>query len=204
MIKVNIEQGSEAWFQQRCGRITGTRFKVLMSGQSTQGYKDLITEIAGELITGEIEETYSNDNMERGKELEVDARSMYKFDRPFSDIDEIGFCLPDEDNEFNDWIGVSPDGISDDGLIEIKCPLRKTHLNYIESGKLPTEYWWQVQGQLYVTGLAWCDFVSYYPNMKMFVVRVFPDVTAFKEITERLRITIPLIKAKLEIYNNYK
>jgi putative phage-type endonuclease len=202
MIKVNIEQGSEAWFQYRCGRITGTRFKTLMSGQTTQGYKDLITEIAGELITGEVEETYSNDAMERGKELEPEARIMYE--NELFKVDQVGFCLPDEENEFSDWIGVSPDGLLYDGMVEIKCPLRKTHLNYIEAGKLPTEYWWQVQGQLFVTGLAWCDFVSYYPNMKMFVVRVFPDVTVFEEITERLRITIPLIKAKLEIYNNYR
>jgi hypothetical protein len=46
MILHNIEQQSEAWYQVRCGKVTGTRFKALVAGESTQTYKDLLTNIA--------------------------------------------------------------------------------------------------------------------------------------------------------------
>ena len=200
MIKILIKQGSSAWFEIKAGRIGGTRFAPLMSGGSTKGYNDLITDMAGELITGEVEEGYSNAIMERGIELEPEARKQYI--EEIADAEEVGFCMPDEDNEFHEWIGVSPDGLGKGGL-EIKCPLRKTHLNYIEKDVLPNEYKWQVQGQLFVTELPYCDFVSYYPGMKLFVVRIYPDKEMHEAITLRLKSTIQKIKDKISMYEKY-
>jgi hypothetical protein len=91
-----------------------------------------------------------------------------------------------------------------DGLIEIKCPLARTHFEYIEGGKLPSEYRYQVQGQLFVTGLPYCDFVSYVEGMKLFMVRVYPDAKLFKEFERRLDILIEQVKTKLENYNKYE
>ncbi len=201
MIKINIEQGSEAWFQCRLGRVTGTRFKFLMSGKSTKGYQDLITEIACEVVSGEIEDTYSNADMERGIELEPHARKSYE-DLFSVKVDEVGFCIPDEGNEFADWIGISPDGITE-GLQEFKCPKMKTHWRYISSDKLPSEYRWQVQGQLFVSSLPWCDFMSYHPSLKPFVIRVYPNIEDHEAITIRLRETIILVKEEIKNYKQY-
>lgn len=198
MIIIDIEQGSNAWFQNRLGRITGTRFKALMSGESTQGFKDLITTLTGEILSGEIEETYSNSNMERGKELEPIARKEYEsiFE---TDVKEYGFVLPDEDKFYHEYCGVSPDGHK----LEIKCPLIKAHLNYIEKNVMPNEYKWQVQGQMFVTGWDYIDFMSYYPNLKPFIIRVYPDNEMHQQIEERLKIAIELIKIRIEKYNQY-
>ena len=201
MIKVLIEQGSEAWYQARLGRITGTRFNALMMTDSTKGYKDLISDIACEMISGEFDEQFKSTLMDRGNEVEPEARGLYEelFE---TTVEQVGIVYPDEDNEFHEWVGVSPDGLTD-GLLEIKCPLRKTHLNYIGEGVLPSEYKWQVYGLLFVTGLPYCDFMSYFPDMKPFIVRVHPDDEIFKLISTRLRLTIQRIKEKLEMYNNY-
>lgn len=203
MIIVNCEQGSESWFHNRCGRVTGTRFKSLMMGESTQGYKDLITNMACEIITGRMEETYSNAAMEHGIETEPIARAAYEalFE---AEVKTVGFVMPDEDNKYHEWIGVSPDGIVGSSIIEIKCPLMRTHMEYIEAGKLPSEYRYQVQGQLFVTGFEYCDFVSFVDGMKLFVVRVYPDVEMFKEFEARLDVTIDRVKAKLASYNQYE
>src|SRR5664279_5721337 len=169
MILHKIEQHSEAWFVSRCGRVTGTCFKALIASETTATYKDLITDIACEIITGRQQESnYSNANMEHGTETEPKARKEYEiiFD---CDVKEVGFVTPDEDHKYHEWIGVSPDGIlSDNGLLEIKCPMMKTHLGYIEAKKLPSEYRYQVQGQLFVTGYDYCDFMSYVEGMKPF------------------------------------
>lgn len=201
MIKILIEQGSANWFSARLGRVTGTRFNSLMMTNSTKGYKDLISNIVCEMISGEFDEQFKTALMERGNEVEPEARDFYS--HLFEvDVDQVGIIYPDEDNEFHEWVGISPDGLTEGGL-EIKCPLRKTHLNYIIGGILPKEYYWQVYGSLFVTGLPYWDFMSYFPDMKPFILRVYPDKEVFKKIEERLRITIGLIKERLEFYEGY-
>jgi len=64
-------------------------------------------------------------------------------------------CLrhPNPDNFF---IGASPDGIAEDGvMLEIKCPPRRL------IGPIPPDYYWaQMQGQLEVCNLERCDFLE--------------------------------------------
>jgi len=203
MIIYKCEQHSEAWHEARCGRVTGTRFKDLIMGESTKGYKDLVTNIACEIITGRAEETYTNAIMEAGIETEPEARKEYE--NQFGvDIKQVGFIIPDENHVYHDWIGISPDGLTqDEGMIEIKCPLMKTHLGYIEANVLPSEHEKQIQGQLFVTGLKYCDFISYVNNMKPFIVRVKPDLKLFAEFETRLNKLITEVKKKIELYNKY-
>jgi len=203
MIKSLFEQGSEAWFDARCGKITGTRFKTLMSAESTIGYKDLVTDLAGEILTGEIEQGYTNEDMQRGIDLEPEARKLYEY--LFEcEVEEVGFCEPDEDNVFHGLIGISPDGLlKDSGITEFKCPKRKTHLNYIEKNVMPNEYKWQIQGQLFVTGVKYCDFMSYHPKLKPFIIRVHPNAEMHESITEALKTINIAIKQKLDSYKLY-
>lgn len=199
MIVVDIDQNSEAWYKLKAGMISGTRFSKVMAGDSTATYKDLITDLAGEIITGEVEETYTNAVMERGKELEPQARALYT--ELIGEVREAGFCLMDGQE---DWIGVSPDGLTDKGIIEIKCPIRKTHLNYIETDKLPSVYKWQVHGNMMATGAKYCDFMSYYPKLKPFIIRVEPDKEMQAKLMVEIEKTIGLVKAKIEVYNKYE
>lgn len=199
----NFEQKSEAWHEARCGRVTGTRFKALMAAESTQTYKDLVTELACEIVSKRQEESYISADMERGVLLEPIARNLYSsiFE---VEVREVGFITPDENNPFYEWVGISPDGyLPDGGLLEIKCPKYKTHFSYITDDKLPYEYRHQVQGQLYVSEAPYCDFISYAENMKPFIIRVFPDLELHKEYTLRLTKLITEVKDKLKIYNNY-
>ena len=201
MIKVNIEQHSEAWHQIKLGRFTGSRFAKLMAGETTDTYKDLLVEVAGEILTGESEETYINADMERGSELEPEARQQYE--NIFGEVEQCGFILLDENNPIQEYVGYSPDGLIKDGLIEIKCPKLKTHINYIRANILPNTYKWQVQGGLMITGAKWCDFISYYPNLKPFIIRVYPDLEMHKQLTERIKISIIRLNEILKTYKEY-
>lgn len=202
MITLNIEQRSEAWYESRCGRVTGTRFADLVSGESTKTYKSLVSDIACEIITHRQEEGYTNAAMEHGIETEPEARAEYETVTG-TKVTEAGFIMRDEIDKYHDWVGISPDGLTSDGMIEIKCPMMRTHLEYIEGGKLPTEYRHQVQGQLFVTGLPYCDFVSYVEDMKPFIVRVFPDEELFTEFEKRLDKLIIDVTEKLNKYYKY-
>jgi len=203
MILHNIEQHSEAWHEIRCGRVTSTRFKNLVAKDTTDSYKDLVTNIACEIITGKMEEGYTNALMEQALELEPIARKQYEilFD---TEVKTIGFLTPDEDHKYHEWIGISPDGLlSDNGLLEIKCPLAKTHFEYIENNVLPSEYRYQVQGHLFVSGLSYCDFMSFVEGMKPFVIRVYPDPELFNEFEKRMDILMVQVLEKIHLYNKY-
>ncbi len=200
MIKVNVEQGSEAWHEAKLGLFSGTSFSTVVSGKDTKGYKDLILNVAGQMISGQKDETYSNANMERGIELEPEAKKEYEslFE---VEVEEVGLCLMDD---LDEWVGVSPDGLVDEiGGLEIKCPLMKTHLSYMNAGKLPTEYKWQVQGALFVTGREWWDFMSYYPNLKPFIFRVEPDLEMHDKLKGRLIEAIEDVKVQIAQYKQY-
>lgn len=204
MIIYNIEQHSEAWHEARCGRVTGTRFKNLVSKETTDSYKDLVTNIACEIITGEAEETYVSPAMQYGIETEPEARREYE---TITDaiVTQVGFVIPDEEHKYHNWIGISPDGLlSNDGILEIKCPLARTHFEYIERGVLPAEYRYQVQGQLFVTGFNYCHFMSYVPGMKPFIIEVLPDAELFELFNQRLDKLILEVQEKLYKYHNYK
>ena len=76
-------------------------------------------------------------------------------------------------------------------------------MNYLLANKLPSEYRHQVQGQLFVTGLEYCDFMSYVEGMKPFIIRVYPDLELFKEYEKRLDILIEQVNEQLINYNQY-
>ena len=203
MIIHNIQQRSEAWYSAKCGLVTSTRFKSLCAKETTDAYRDLVTNIACEIITGKMEETYSNALMEQALELEPEARIEYEILMD-TKIKTVGFITPDEDNKYHGWIGDSPDGLIDnEGVLEIKCPLARTHFEYIEANKLPVEYRHQVQGHLFVTGFEYCDFMSFVPGMKAFITRVLPDQELFAEFETRLDKLMIQVLEKLETYSKY-
>jgi hypothetical protein len=203
MIEHNIEQRSEAWYSVKCGLVTSTRFKSLVAKETTDSYKDLVTNIACEIITGKMEEGYSNAMMEYG--IEMEPKAIIEYEDTFDCLVRgVGFITRDEGDKYYEWVGDSPDGLlPENGVLEVKCPLARTHMEYIEANKLPAEYRHQVQGHLFVTGLDFCDFVSYVPGMKLFIFRVYPDLELFKEFELRLDKLIKDVELKLKMYSNY-
>jgi hypothetical protein len=96
-----------------------------------------------------------------GTEHEPDARRVYAYTRN-ADIVQVGF-VPHPTIAMS---GASPDGlIGDLGIIEIKCPRSKTHLNTLLGADIDPEYMAQMQWGLACTGRRWCDWISYDPRM---------------------------------------
>lgn len=201
MIKIYCEQGSEEWYDLRSSRVTGTKFSDLMAKPDTASYRNLVAGICASAFDIDDEgEKFITEDMERGTLLEPEARELYAEMRDVY-VEQVGFILPG--NEYDDWTGISPDGIMEVGMLEIKCPKLATHLSYIREQKLPTTYKWQIMGQLWVTGAEWCDFMSYYQGLKPFIIRVFPDEVIFKSIEEKLNVLIADVRNTIELYNQY-
>lgn len=182
----NCEQGTPEWFECRRGIPTASRFKDVMSkGRSknvpSKVRSTYIMELASERITGVPMATFSTRHTDRGNEFEADARNGYSFLKDV-DVGLVGF-FKNGDN------GASPDGlVGDNGQIEIKTKLADLHLSAVISNSVPAEHIKQVQGQLLVTEREWCDFVSFWPGLPLFIKRMHRDEDIIKEISEALKI----------------
>lgn len=170
-----MKQGTDDWFAARLGKVTASRVADVIAktksgpSASRQAYA---VQLALERITGQREEGFKSAAMQRGTELEAEARAMYET-RFGVLVAEVGF-VPHRIVEMS---GASPDGlIGSDGLLEIKCPDSKQHLEYLQLATAPAKYRPQVQWQMACTGRPWCDFVSYDPRfperLRLHVVRV--------------------------------
>jgi putative phage-type endonuclease len=159
LIIIDCEQQTDEWFTARLGRVTASHFSDVLNKGS--GRKTYMMKLLAERMTGEPQETFSNSAMEWGVETEPQAREYYIGLNKVI-VDQVGFIQLGND------VGCSPDGlVDDDGMIEIKCPFPSTHLGYILKGTLPSIYKPQVQGQLWITGRKWVDFISFDPRVTL-------------------------------------
>ncbi len=174
-----MQQRTEEWYQMRLGKVTASRIYDIVNktkkGDYTQKREDYMNELLCERLTGRHEETYIHSAMQRGIDLEAQARQIYELETA-NDVTEIAF-VPHPRIEMS---GASPDGlIDDDGLIEIKCPKTSTHLDFLNRKEPKLEYICQMQWQMACTGRKWCDFVSYDnrlpENLAYHSIRVFRD-----------------------------
>ena len=169
-------QGTEEWLQARLGIPTASSFdKIITSkgGRSAQS-NAYMGKLLGEFIQGFSEKGIYTEHMERGNRLEPQARVFYST-LTESQVDEVGMVYLNDDKH----VACSPDGLIADlelsrGL-EIKCPMLGNHIGYMLDGKLPTKYKAQVQGSMWITGLAAWDFMSYHPDSPPFITKVVRD-----------------------------
>lgn len=178
----DIEQGSNEWLALRLGLPTCSDLSkiVTSTGEISKQLNDYAKDLASDMLLDQIEEGFKSQWMDRGNDLEDEARKAYE-EYSFNVVEQVSFI------KHSEKLGYSPDGwIGEDGLIEIKCPKKIHHFDYLINKKLPTKYKPQVQGALFASGRKWCDFISYNPNVRkpydLFVVRVFPDKDYFKSL----------------------
>lgn len=180
------EQGSQAWLNERCGKVTASKIADVMAmtksgpGAARKNYMaDLLTERLTELP----KECFVNDAMRWGTEQEPRARAMYSF-HTGNAVTETGF-VPHPTLAMT---GASPDGlVGEPGLVEIKCPNTATHIDTLRGAKIDRKYLLQMHWQMICTEREWCDFVSFDPRlpepMQLHVQRVERDAELVEEIT---------------------
>lgn len=200
----NIEQGSDEWHSLRLGKITASRMSdVLSKGRgSTQSKmaETYMIELLCEQLTGETKPFFENDTMRWGTETEPQARAMYEL-KSGNDVREVAFI------ELNDYVGVSPDGlISDDGMLEIKCPTTITQIKRALSDDYSKDYYTQIQCQLWVADRQWCDFVSFDPRLDIsasyLIQRVHKDKLFIDAMELKVNQFIGIMKERYKLLNN--
>lgn len=166
------EQGTDAWREVKAARFTGTRFASVMAKKDTAAYQNLIVDMAWEMVFGPIQEDrYVSKSMEEGMDREPESIDWYTFETE-SECFQPMFVIDGE----QDYIGVSPDLlVCENWMAQIKNPGRRAHLSVLDSRKLPSQYRWQVQGEIMVAQREGSDFVSYIPQLGGVRVPVEPS-----------------------------
>jgi YqaJ-like viral recombinase domain len=175
----NLIQGSDEWLAQRCGLLTASEMKLIITPTLKVASNDKerahLYELLAQRITNHVEPRYVSDDMLRGHDDEIEARELYA--KHYSHVETVGFVTNDK---FGFTIGYSPDGlVGEVGQIEGKSRRQKfqvqTIIENVESGTIPSDFMIQVQTGLLVTEREWCDFTSYSGGLPMATIRVFPN-----------------------------
>ncbi|KAK0131248.1 hypothetical protein N1851_034070 [Merluccius polli] len=180
------QSNSVEWYHVRKPRLTSSRFREVCHVRGHSSAENL----AERIRKGGVQTAL----MKRGLALEPVAIQEYSRIQNVS-YWPCGFVIhPDAP-----WLGSSPDGVVFDptesppfGLVEIKCPNVKSYVDcsymQMQSGTLKLKhshsYYWQVQGQLLLTGMEWCDFIVF-AEEDILIQRIHRDPEVARVIRER-------------------
>lgn len=182
----------------------GELVKTAMAGQGLYHWgdtaKSYMMEVMASTITEQDKVGGKSAAMERGVDKESDAIDAYAAAK-FTEVAQGRLLL-----RTSDLIAATPDGFVEEdedgpGLIEVKCPESKRHLETWLSRELPSDYLEQVQGQMWVAGRSWCDFVSYddrFPvPMRLVIIRVHRDEEYLASLKAKVTAFAQEVGAKL-------
>jgi len=199
----NMIQGTEEWHAARCGLLTASEMKLIITPaklQYAQNDKEKahLYQLLAQRITNYVEPIYQTFDMLRGKEDEADAKNLYH--EKYSPITDCGFITNDK---WGFTLGFSPDAlVGEDGILECKSRMQKYQVETIIADKCPDEFMIQVQSGLLVSERKWTDFISYCGGMYMGTWRVYADPKIQAAIETAATIFHERIDALLKIYED--
>jgi hypothetical protein len=196
----DCEQGSDEWLRLRMGTPTASEFATVMAqgkgGGESKTRRTYMLKLAGEILTGDPMDNYTNVHMERGKEMEAEARSHYAF---VTDVDltPVGFVR-------NGRMGCSPDRlVGANGALEIKTKLAHLQIECLLKNEFPPDHKAQCQGILFVSEREWIDLGVYWPKLPMLVTRAKRDEPYLKMLKgeiDRFNDELDQIVARIRAY----
>jgi YqaJ-like viral recombinase domain len=195
VIYEDLDQNSPEWFAARLGVPTASMFSAILAKGEGKTRKSYMHRLASEIITGELTEGFTSAAMERGHEMEPEARNYYSF---LHDIEpqRVGFIR-------NGDKGCSPDSlIGEKGMLEIKTKRADLLIDVLDKGEFPSEHKAQCQGALWVAEREWIDICVYWPKMPVFIKRAYRDdayiltlSAAVRAFNEELQETVARVRS---------
>ena len=195
MFELNVIQGSPEWLRSRIGIVSASRFKDVLTEPRAKTDKEVgnlsvtaetyLYELVSMILTDDTP-NFSSAATDWGHENEPLARLEYSM-MTDNNVVETGIFFHD-----NRKAGASNDGVvDDDGMVEIKCPFNTVnHVRTVVAGDMPKEHMPQVQGNLWINGREWCDFISFDPRIdgdgRLFIKRIYRDEAYIKNLERRV------------------
>lgn len=197
------QSSSSKWSEERSKRITASNFKCVATRKKVP-YDNLVKKICAK--PGQV--NFSNKHTEWGKQAEPIALAQYKCELEGNgfivEMQKMGLIV----NPNFPYLGASPDmfvtltkgGEVSHGLVEVKSLSKNRNLTPCEAAQIEKfysfnddkleiskehAYYYQVQGQLAICNVDWCDFVVWTP-CGIEVQRVYKDNVFWNSVLPKL------------------
>lgn len=203
MIIDKSPQGSEAWELIRKGKATGSEIKRILTparlqfAKGDKGAFGYACEKVVELLGVDKEESHKGYWVDRGNELEPQARKVFQQETGLKVV-ECGFIMPHAGARY----GCSVDGLIDDHAIyETKCVSPHVLVKWHADGVVPDEHVMQCQFNLFVTGREMCYFHGFHPQLNSLIVVSMRDEkyqSKFGPALEKFNAIVDEIKLKVK------
>jgi len=190
MTEVEVDQGTEAWYQLRqsvC--ITASRFGDAVGVGRGKPFHFL----QSLLEPPDEDEDVGTIHTQHGISLEPDINEAYQLLTGLR-TKSSGFWIADGGSGLPDIIGASPDAKVYQngtfvGLAEYKAPVYSLHCNREGSRcKIPRSHMAQVQGQMAVCDAPWCDYMAVCTStQQMALLRVHYAPRYWLSVSDSLR-----------------
>ena len=199
-----VTQGSDEWLAMRCGLLTASEMKHVITPTLKAANNDKtrahLYELLAQRVTNYVEPVYISTDMLRGTEDEFYARQAYA--EHHAPVEQVGFVTNDR---WGFTIGYSPDGlVGNDGLIEVKSRRQKfqvqTVIENVLTDTAPLDFMLQCQTGLMVSERQWLDFISYSGGLPMATIRVWPDPVVQDAIEAAATDFEARLQSKLNLY----
>lgn len=205
-----IAENTPEWFAARVGIPTASLLSDIMSNErGNKGgpgapFFKLVDEKCAEIIAGVIRPTGTSFAAQRGVDLEPLALKVYA--EMTGEVIRKPGLLMHKSLRF----GASPDAVrvSDGNIVEVKCPESWPAVVRLRCDQDVSDYRDQIQGQLCVTGAAWCDLVVFDdrlpPDSAMTVIRVPRDEKHIARIEERVKLFNEAVQQRVQQFRSIK
>lgn len=215
MIIVECEQRTPEWYAAKLAIPSTSMFSHIItpSGKPSESSGEYIKQLVAEWLAGkQVDAFRGNKYTDEGKLREPAGEALYEFDSG-NLLRQVGFIYRNEDR----LVGSSTDGlvmedtgdkmvpaIDPVGVFEQKNPKAATMVGYLEKEEMPNLYKPQVQGELWVTDLDWCDFMVSHPDIGHKIWRVHRDEQYITLMSGYVRKFIDRMLKKREQLKHYK
>ena len=195
-------QRTESWLKDRYGKFSASEIiKILGARGLGETGKTYAIEKAIQELYGDFEENYISYDMQNG--IDTEPLAFAKFQElkglEFLEVEKCGFF------NFEQHAGASPDGlVSDDAVLEIKCPKSTTFFKLVATNEIDSKYYAQMQMQMLCTNRNKAYFFNYlvHDGTEYYhEIIVERDEEMIEKIIERLK---EAIEIKTEYINKIK
>lgn len=190
-----LQSESRMWHEKRKERLTASTFGPIMNRKKVVNEAFLKSHFS--------KRVFQSKPTSYGVANEKNAKAAY-MQNTQCHLHDVGLVI----NPLFPFIGATPDAIvckgGESGLLEVKCPYVARDMTISDAVSLINDfclqpkngsenfclkkahnYFFQVQGQLLVTGAGFCDFVVY-TKSDLFIERIFPDTETMEMLLEKL------------------
>lgn len=157
-----VNQGTPDWLMLKLGVLSASNADKIVAKRDSAGRATYMASLISQICSCVIPEEMNFKAMEHGKLYEPIARDALGVAIGFVEIKELPFMFMDDSLR----VGVSPDGVFDKTIVEIKCPHNgENFIKFAAFDDNKKEWRWQAQFQLFAGKADEHIFCQYDPRM---------------------------------------